>query len=107
MFTGQTVEVRRLALNMAQIEEFNPSPNPAKRADTRANAYIMEFGPDCWELDALEPTVIDGLIRKAVLELRDDECWEEAEREEQRGQALLGKCAAQWSDIAADLEDTP
>ena len=103
MFTGQTVEVRRLALNMAQIEEFNPPPNPAKMTDTRTNAYIMEFGNDCWELDALEPTVIDGLIRKAVAELRDEERWEEAVREEQRGRALLGKCAAQWGDIAADL----
>ena len=107
MFTGQTVEVRRLALNMDQIVEFNPPPNPAKLTDTRASAYIMEFGPDSWELDALEPTVIDGLIRKAVIELRDEGRWEEAEHEEQRGQALLGKCAAQWGDIAADLGDTP
>ncbi len=107
MFTGENVEVMRLALNMDQVEEFNPPPNPAKITDTRANAYIMEFGSDSWELDALEPAVIDGLIRKAVIELRDDECWEEAMHEEQRGRALLGKCAAQWSDIAADLGDAP
>ena len=107
MFTREHVEVRRLALNMDQVEEFNPPPNPAKLSDTRANTYIMEFGPDSWELDALEPTVIDGLIRKAVIELRDDECWEEAMHEEQRGRALLGKCAAQWGDIAADLESSP
>ena len=30
LFAGQRVEVRRLALNMEQIEEFNPPPNPAK-----------------------------------------------------------------------------
>ena len=107
MFTRQNVEVRRLALNMEQIEEFNPPPNPAKILDTRANAYIMEFGADSWELDALEPTVIDGLIRKTIIELRDEDRWEEALGEEQKGQALLDKCAAQWSNIAADLEDTP
>ena len=33
----------------------------------RRTAYAMEFGTrECWELDALEPTVIDRLLRDAI-----------------------------------------
>ena len=50
---------------MPQIERYNPPPNPAKVTDTRAKAYIAEFGNESWELDALEPRVIADLIQEA------------------------------------------
>jgi len=39
-----------------------------------------------WELDALEPQVLEALVRENVLELRDEELWNEAvdEQESQR-----------------------
>ena len=33
------VTVNRVALNWAQIEEFQPPPNPAKETDSRFAAY--------------------------------------------------------------------
>ncbi len=59
MFAGGEVEVRRIALNIDQ-------PNFAKEADTRFAAYAAEFGQECWELDALSPTVIADLIRQSL-----------------------------------------
>ena len=53
LFTGQDIEVRRLALNIDQIKRYNPPPNPAKLTDSRATAYVREYGNDSWELDAL------------------------------------------------------
>lgn len=44
---------KRLALNMEQIEQYDPPPNPTKVSDSRANGYIAEYGYSCWELDAL------------------------------------------------------
>lgn len=67
------VEVKRLALNWDQIERYNPPENPAKLTDTRAEAYIEEFGNYSWELDALEPRVIEELIIDAVNELTDQD----------------------------------
>ena len=66
MFARQGVEVRRLALNMDQIERYRPPPNPAKETDTRYAAYAKQFGRECWELDALVPTVIANLIPTEV-----------------------------------------
>jgi hypothetical protein len=66
MFAGGIVDVRRLALNEDQIEEYGPPPNPAKMTDSRAEKYVEKFGDESWELDALDPSVIEGIIRLNV-----------------------------------------
>jgi len=70
--------VKRLALNMDQIEELNPPPNPTKVKDTRSSDYISRYGASCWELDALEPRMLSQLVSDAVLEVRDEELWDES-----------------------------
>lgn len=64
---------RRIALNMEQIEEFAPPPNPAKLTDSRCGSYISRYGDESWELDALEPKVIHDLITNNVTEFWDYE----------------------------------
>ncbi len=71
MFGCHDTEVIRIALNMDQVEEFNPPPNPTKMKDTRSNSYIDEYGLECWELDALDPTYMAGLIRDKIKSYRD------------------------------------
>lgn len=83
MFSRNWVEVKRIALNWDQIELYNPPPNFAKLSDSRARGYIKEFGRESWELDALDPVTLAGLIEDAVMEYRDEDLWNEAkEREE-------------------------
>jgi hypothetical protein len=52
----------RIALNMDQVEAYAPPPNPAKLTDSRSNAYVKRFGGQSWELDALPPDALAGLI---------------------------------------------
>ena len=92
-------EFRRLALNMDQIEEFDPPPNPAKLTDSRCRAYIAEFGDESWELDALEPRVIAGLIEGAVSEFRDDDLWDKKVANEDRGRKGLELAAEKWPRV--------
>ena len=61
MFVGDTVDVRRIGLNMDQIRKYDPPPNPTKVTDSRAGDYIAEFGHTSWELDALAPSVISRM----------------------------------------------
>lgn len=68
---GESVIVLRIALTMAQIDEFNPPPNPAKVTDSRYNVYVENFGEECWEMDALDPRTLEGVIRTAVTENTD------------------------------------
>ena len=99
MFAGMDVEVRRLALNMSQVEEHNPPPNPAKETDSRASEYIIRFGGESWELDALEPTVIDGLIRSNINALIDRQKWNAALREEEANREALQATSDRWDDV--------
>lgn len=97
------VEFQRLALNWDQIEQYTPPPNPAKISDSRAKAYIAEFGDDSWELDALEPEVIVELIRNTVEQMRDEDRWSEKVAEEDEHRELLRKTSERWDDVVEML----
>lgn len=64
-FGVESIKVLKLALTMAQIEEYEPPPNPAKTTDSRAAAYIEKHGESSWEVDALPPDVLNQIIRDA------------------------------------------
>lgn len=65
----------RIALNMPQVRQYNPPPNPAKMTDSRAESYVRRFGTESWELDALDPETLATLVRGAVEGYRDDDKW--------------------------------
>jgi len=60
------IDFKRIALTREQIELYEPPPNPAKITDTRAAGYIAKYGPYSWELDALRPEILDGLITDEI-----------------------------------------
>lgn len=94
LFSEQSfVEVERIALNMDQVEEFNPPPNPAKTTDSRAREYIALYGYDSWELDALEPQVIDQLIRDKVYRIVDQDLMDEALEKQEEARLTLQRLA--------------
>jgi len=92
---------KRIALNMDQIEQYNPPPNPTKLTDSRANGYISDFGYECWELDALKPEVIDQLIRDEVMTVLDMDLFEEMKEKESSARRLLSNVSRNWTDIEA------
>lgn len=97
-------EVRRIALNWDQIEQYNPPPNPAKQTDARWQQYVAETGlTESWELDALEPNVLATLIRDEIESERDGVLWAEAVEAEEAHQALLKQVAERWDDVVAFL----
>lgn len=89
----RTPEIIRIALNADQIEQYNPPPNPAKLTDSRAAGYIERFGDDSWELDALEPEVIDRLIRDQIEHYIDWDQWNIDLAREDDSRARLARIA--------------
>ena len=100
-----SAQVRRIALTMEQVDEHGPPPNPAKMTDSRAAIYVDEYGFDSWELDALEPAVLDGLIESAVLAVREDDLWFEAVDDEDSGRRTLNLLVNGWQEAIDYLED--
>ncbi|ASA22341.1 hypothetical protein [Paenibacillus donghaensis] len=102
---GVMVEFERIALNYNQIEEYSPPPNPTKLTDSRATGYIKDFGHECWELDALRPDVIDGLIRDAVTDLCDLDLLQAARDREESAKDTLRAVARDWATIESNYAD--
>lgn len=98
---GVELNFNRIALNMDQIEEFSPPPNPTKLTDSRATGYINQFGYECWELDALQPEVIESLITNAVMEYCDLNLFEDVEQREVEARRTLQTVAKRWDEIEA------
>lgn len=92
-------EVIPLALNMTQIKQYNPPPNPAKMTDPRAKWYIQKYGNKSWELDALEPKVLMQIAEDGIEEHMDLDkynAWIQREKDEKQalkefGEKLLKK----------------
>lgn len=75
LFAGESVHIKRIALNFDQIEQYKPPPNPAKTTDSRFKSYVGKYGEESWELDALSPKVLVDLIQGEILSMRDNQKW--------------------------------
>ena len=95
-----TIEVRRIALNLGQVDEYNPPPNPAKTTDSRYQAYVDECDvTDSWELDALEPSIIAELICNEIQDIVVSKLMaveKHRQREERRQLKLV---TSRWGQI--------
>jgi hypothetical protein len=92
-FARTGIEVRRLALNLDQVRQFNPPPNFAKEDDARYESYVAEYGTtNCWELDA-------STRRNAIVGLVDRAAWDAAEDAERENRETLERVSDRWDDV--------
>lgn len=96
---GVKVEFQRIALNLDQVNEYHPPPNPAKTTDARFSEYESRFGCECWELDALDPVTLTRLIEDKIKEVRQDREWEAREIEEAKGRNMLNTVVSRWNEV--------
>ena len=89
------IDFQRIALNMGQIEELNPPPNPAKETDKRFKSYIDEYGASSWELDSLPPQYLTELIKVNIEKNLDMDLFNDRKKlEEYQRQTLLDMAAS-------------
>jgi hypothetical protein len=105
LYAGQEIEVKRIALTMEQVQRFNPPPNFVKDTDTRTSGYRERFGTDeCWELDALSPTVLADLVRPELEAMMNPDLWRKALARERRGRQTLNRAATNWTLVEKTLK---
>jgi hypothetical protein len=98
MFVG-SIDVERIALNMDQIDLYNPPPNPAKVNDSRFIEYQQRYGRQSWELDALSPEILEGLITRTVEKYRDGKAYDNAVDLENTHKAILARVSNNWETL--------
>ena len=101
------IEVRRLALNMDQVEKYSPPPQFAKQTDSRFDGYAAQYGTESWELDALRQSVIGELITSALDSLIDKDKWAASMVKEQelRASTRVAELAKRWDEVHKLLFD--
>lgn len=88
LYAGVPVMVVPICLTYQQTQDLGLPANPVKIradgefADSRAKAYVDEFGEESWELEALDPSFLAEQIETHVMQVRDEELWDEALHEE-------------------------
>lgn len=96
----------RIALTMVQIQQYNPPPAPAKTSDSRHGKYVATTGTDqAWELDALDPTVLNALVTSAIESVLDQDLYDEVEGEISAGKAQLTAIADRYTDVTDWLDN--
>lgn len=76
---GLPIEVRRIALTPAQIEDMNLPSVPAKLTDTRTKNWN---GKGVVELDAVEPKTLSKMVESVIREHFDTELYGELKKRE-------------------------
>lgn len=97
MFAGIRVPVHRGALNMEQIKQYNPPPNPAKTTDSRFQGYIKKYGHESWELDALDPDILVSIIQRYVSDIIDTEIREKVLKVEKQHKEKLLRVSCRYN----------
>lgn len=98
---GFIMPVQRLALNMEQIEEHDPPPNPTKFSDSRSSSYVEEYGNSSWELDALDPPTMEGLIQAAFDQHVNRKAWSASATREAKLREPITLASQNWDAVAA------
>ena len=93
-----TLGVDRAALNMDQVEEYDPPENPAKTTDSRYESYVQIHGDSSWELDALSPDVLSGIVEAHITEHVDLDVFARVEAEELQIKDKIKELADDWSE---------
>ena len=66
-FGVKTFDLVHIALTQKQIERYSLRPSRVKMsADPRAKKYVARHGRGCWEVDALDPTVLIRSVEEAI-----------------------------------------
>lgn len=105
---GGDLVFERVALNLGQVRRFDPPPNPAKVTDSRFRGYVEAHGTECWELDALDPEVIEDVVRSAVLPYRDEDRFADRLAAEADFRRTLRRAADHWhTKVAVALAGEP
>ena len=85
------IEVKRVALTIEQVKQYELIPNRIKSKDSRSEEYSKKYGDDCWELDAIEPKELQRIAKEAIEKQLDLKMWEKSLKQEEMDRANLTK----------------
>lgn len=99
------IQWRRVALNAEQVAELclPKSFVPVKVKDSNSKKFIKEYGMHGVELDALDPPILQGLIKQAIEESFDMSLFDEQRQIEQMEREKLLSLSEKMMQFSANM----
>lgn len=73
--SGRSINWQRLAINASDFDEHNLVRLAGKKKDRRYQKFVEEHGPDCAEVDALDPKELRRRVRDSIEQWVPTEEW--------------------------------
>ncbi len=90
-FGVDQVHAVKVALTAEQAQSMDLPPSlEAKKSSPQYKKFFQEHGTQAWELEALEPEVLQELLRDAILESMDIDAFNHEVEAERNDAAFLG-----------------
>ncbi|MCC6432845.1 MAG: hypothetical protein IT354_18190 [Gemmatimonadaceae bacterium] len=94
------VAIYRVALNAIDTEAGLPSFDAeTKSGDPRHRWFTTNYGPTCWELDALSPVILRQRVEHAIVRLLDRDQWDNDVAVEKVEQESMRDVLGTWSNL--------
>lgn len=103
---GGRVEVRRIALVNKDLKKLPSFHAKTKQGDPRYKWFTREFGTQCYELDALSPTVLRERVKAEIRSYLDIDRWNHDRMLEQAERDTTETIKLRLDQICSGNEDT-
>lgn len=104
-YGASRLTIERVMLTIDQVRQYELAPNPTKRADSRTQGYVTEYGDECWELDAVDPAELQKLVTGFVHEEIDWDTWNKVvEKVEEEKKAIKNAIEEEQGEIDELIE---
>jgi hypothetical protein len=96
--TPPAVSLIRIALTRINIADsaLESFPADSKQADSRWPWYRRQYGPRCWELDALDPRVLRDRVQAAIVAQIEPAAWARCVRAEAAERESIHEVLTAW-----------
>ena len=103
-FSVNEIHPIKVALTSDQIREHKLPPSmEAKATSSRTKGFVAKHGTNVWELEALPPATLQGIVRNAIVNVLDLGLFEQEQQAEAEDAAKLEAIRKTVCDLLRDV----
>lgn len=95
-YGGHFVSLHRIALMPGDLADLSSFPASDKEDDSRYRWFVENYGPRCWELDAMDPNDLRSRVEEEILKRIEPTAWNRCKVVEKAEQESLVSVMKQW-----------